>query len=110
MHARFVKVEAKHKASIRGIKRVEMARIPILDLVGVGGYVQENQLHFLSYRLWDSKVRRNGVINRSVRVKVPEYYCPVPVPVPVPAMQVTHDGYTRVVIGVPVCLNYQGNP
>ncbi|KAH1241003.1 BON1-associated protein 2 [Glycine max] len=68
LHARFITVEVKCKTSSTGSNSVGVARIPVSDFVG--GYVPENQLHFLSYRLWDGKVRRNGVVNVSVRVKV----------------------------------------
>ncbi|KAK7292607.1 hypothetical protein RJT34_15458 [Clitoria ternatea] len=68
LHARFIIVEVKCKTSSTGSSSIGIARIPVSDFIG--GYMQENQLQFLSYRLWDGKVRRNGVINISVRVKV----------------------------------------
>ncbi|KAJ1426819.1 BON1-associated-like protein [Sesbania bispinosa] len=70
--ARFITAEVKCKASRGGVKSVGMARIPVSDLD-----LKENQVQFLSYRLWDSNVRRNGVINISMRVKVPECSFPV---------------------------------
>lgn len=71
LHARFITVEVKCKtSSSTASNSVGVARIPVSDFVG--GYVPENELHFLSYRLWDGKARRNGVINVSVRVTVAE--------------------------------------
>ncbi|KAJ1414825.1 C2 domain [Sesbania bispinosa] len=53
--ARFITAEVKCKAS-RGVKSIGMARIAVSDLD-----LKENQVQFLSYRLWDSNVRRNCV-------------------------------------------------
>ncbi|KAI4328744.1 hypothetical protein L6164_021077 [Bauhinia variegata] len=69
MHARFITTEVKCKTSM-GITSVGMAKVPLSDFLG--GYVPESQLNFLSYRLWDRKSRRNGIINLSVRVKMSE--------------------------------------
>ncbi|XP_073222598.1 BON1-associated protein 2-like [Cicer arietinum] len=63
LNAMFIIADVKCKSSWGNIRSVGMARIPVSDL-----YVQD-QVQFLSYRLWDNKVRRNGVINISVRVK-----------------------------------------
>jgi len=54
-----------------GVKSVGAARVAVSEF-NQGGLVAENSLQFLSYRLWDEKGKRNGVINFSVRVaKVP---------------------------------------
>lgn len=74
MHARFIDLQLQCKASNSGNnnKTVGFAKIPVSDFIG--GYVPENYLHFLSYRLRDAKGDKNGIINVSVRVKlVPEY-------------------------------------
>jgi Ca2+-dependent lipid-binding protein len=71
MHARFITVEVQCKTSTGGNKTVGVARIPISDFVG--GHVPQSYLHFLSYRLSDYKGERNGIINISVKAKVPEY-------------------------------------
>lgn len=100
LNARFITAEVKCKAASRGVnscKSIGMARIPVSDFLD--HIVQENQVQFLSYRLRDSEMRRNGVINVSVSVKVPEYSLPVT------GMPVAGDGSTRVVIGVPVWLS-----
>ncbi|KAL1329573.1 hypothetical protein HN51_046691 [Arachis hypogaea] len=68
LHASFITLEVNYKAMM-GINSVGISRIPISDIVG--GYVPQNQVQFLSYRLWDRKIKRNGVINFSVRVKMP---------------------------------------
>lgn len=99
LDARFITAEVKCKAS-KGTKSVGMARIPVSDLVG--HHVHQDQVQFLSYRLWDSKVERNGVINVSVRVKVPEYAFPVM------GMPVAGGGSNGVVTGIPAWLSYQG--
>ena len=106
LHASFLTVEVKCKTST-GIKSVGTARIPVSDFIG--GYVPENQLHFLSYRLWDSKVRRNGIINVSVRVKSPEYSSSMSQPAPVQGMPVAELSPAGVVTGIPVWPNYQRN-
>ncbi|XP_020217933.1 BON1-associated protein 2 [Cajanus cajan] len=108
LHARFITVEVRCKTSSSGSNSVGVARIPVSDFIG--GYVPENQLHFLSYRLWDGKVRRNGVINISVRVKVVEHSCNANSSMPVTGVPVAANGSTGVVRGVPALwLNYQTN-
>lgn len=114
LHARFITIDVKCKTSSRGSgNSVGMARIPISDFIG--GYVVENQLHFLSYRLWDNKVRRNGVVNISVKVKASQNSCSNSVSssvngVPVTGVPVGGNGSTGVVTGIPaVWLNYQRN-
>ena len=67
--ARFLTVEV-HCKTYSGEKVVGMTRIRATDFSG--GYFPDNYLHFLSYRLRDGKGERNGIINLSVRVKVPE--------------------------------------
>ncbi len=108
LHARFITAEVKCKTST-GIKSVGMTRIPVSDFIG--GYIPENQLHFLSYRLWDSKVKRNGVINVSVRVKTAEHFCSNSTILPaVKGVPVDRDRSTGVVTGIPaIWLNYQSN-
>ncbi|KAJ7951096.1 BON1-associated protein 2 [Quillaja saponaria] len=65
VHERFITFEVECKTTM-GIRRVGMARIPVSDFVG--GYLPDNYLHFLSYRLRDFEGNRNGIINFSVRV------------------------------------------
>ncbi|GAU27890.1 hypothetical protein TSUD_159840 [Trifolium subterraneum] len=93
-NARFIIADVKCKTSWGNIKSVGMARIPVSDL-----YVQDNQVQFLSYRLWDSKVRRNGVINISVKVKNLEYSFPVT------GIPVTEIGLNEIVTGIPIWLS-----
>ncbi|BAU00377.1 BON1-associated protein [Vigna angularis] len=116
LHARFITVEVKSKttsssSSLTGSNSVGVARIPVSDFIG--GYVPENQLHFLSYRLWDGNVKRNGVINISVRVKVSERSSCSSNSMPfaaVTGMPVAGNGSTGVVTGIPALwLNYQRN-
>ncbi|XAR54084.1 hypothetical protein NMG60_11029089 [Bertholletia excelsa] len=72
-HAPFLTVEVQCRSSSRsGNKLIGAARIPVTDFAG--GYLPENYLHFLSYRLRDARGERNGIINLSVRVKVPQNY------------------------------------
>ncbi|XP_028069042.1 BON1-associated protein 2-like [Camellia sinensis] len=66
----FVTVEVHCKTYYSGDKIIGTARIPVTDFTG--GYVPENCLQFLSYRLWNRRGEKNGIINLSVRVKVPE--------------------------------------
>nr|ACU16067.1 unknown [Glycine max] len=111
LHARFITVEVKCKTSSSGSNSVDVAQTPVSDFIG--GYMPENQLHFLSYRLWDGKVRRNGVINISVRVKVAEHSsCNLNSMSlsAVTGVPVTGDGSSGVVTGIPaVWVNYQRN-
>jgi Ca2+-dependent lipid-binding protein len=113
LHARFVTIEVKYKT--RGSSSsIGMARIPVSDFIG--GYVHENQLQFLSYRLWDNRVRRNGVVNISTKVKMSQQNsCSNSMSstvngVPVTGIPVAGNGSTRVVTGIPaIWLNYQRN-
>ncbi|CAK8560886.1 unnamed protein product [Lathyrus sativus] len=113
MHARFVTIDVRYKT--RGSSSsVGMARIPVSDFIG--GYVHENQLQFLSYRLWDNRVRRNGIVNISVKVKVSQpNSCSSSMSsavngVPVTGVPVAGNGSNRVVTGIPaVWLNYQSS-
>lgn len=66
MHARYFTVDVGCKTKV-GNRIIGTAKIPASDFLG--GYVPQNYLHFLSYRLWDSHGERNGIINLSVRVK-----------------------------------------
>ncbi|KAM2729144.1 hypothetical protein EV1_000570 [Malus domestica] len=68
-HSRSITVEVQCKTSY-GVRTIGTASIPASDFVG--GYVPEGYLHFLSYRLRDHMGERNGIINISVRMKVPE--------------------------------------
>ncbi|XP_050386848.1 BON1-associated protein 2-like [Argentina anserina] len=56
--------------SKNGARTIGAASIPVSDFIG--GWVPENYLHFLSYRLRDERGVRNGIVNISVRIKVPE--------------------------------------
>ncbi|KAJ4727002.1 BON1-associated protein 2-like [Melia azedarach] len=70
MNVRFVTLQVQCKTS-SGNRSIGSANVPVSDFVG--GYVPDNYLHFLSYRLRDPKGDKNGIINVSVRVKTPEY-------------------------------------
>ncbi|XP_034204922.1 BON1-associated protein 2-like [Prunus dulcis] len=69
MQARSLTVEVQCKTSY-GVRTIGTAKIPVSDFVG--GFVPEGYLHFLSYRLRDRRGERNGIVNISVRMKVPE--------------------------------------
>lgn len=108
LHSRFITIDVRCRTSSTASNSIGMARIPVCEFVG--GYVPENQLQFLSYRLWDSKVRRNGVINISVRVKVSHHSCSGSIPLSATGVPVAGNGSTGVVTGIPaVWLNYQRN-
>ncbi|XP_020219709.1 BON1-associated protein 2 [Cajanus cajan] len=64
--AKCVTLEVQCKTWL-GVRSVGAARIPVDDFLG-GFVAGNNRVQFLSYRLWDGKGRRNGVINFSVRV------------------------------------------
>ncbi|XP_055817412.1 BON1-associated protein 2-like isoform X2 [Solanum dulcamara] len=66
MHARHLTVEVQCKTS-SGIKTIGIAKVPTSDFIG--GFLPEDYLHFLSYRLRNEKGEKNGIINFSVRVK-----------------------------------------
>ncbi|XP_044493945.1 BON1-associated protein 2-like [Mangifera indica] len=70
VHAGYIYLEVQSKSS-SGTRSIGVAKIPVSDFIG--GYVPENYLHFLSYRLRDSKWEKNGIINVSVRVNTPGY-------------------------------------
>ncbi|KAL3829632.1 hypothetical protein ACJIZ3_018434 [Penstemon smallii] len=61
-HARFISVETHS-----GSKFIGSANIPVSDFSG--GYLPDNYLSFLSYRLKDANGEKNGIINLSVMVK-----------------------------------------
>ncbi|XP_061340166.1 BON1-associated protein 2-like [Gastrolobium bilobum] len=69
MHARSITFEVKYKTQMGVIKDVGVARIALSDFLG--GFVPDNCLQFLSYRLRDFDGLRNGIINLSVRVVAP---------------------------------------
>ncbi|KAL2511393.1 BON1-associated protein 2 [Abeliophyllum distichum] len=70
MHARFITVDVQCKAYSGGNKLIGTARIPVSDFSG--GYLPDNYLSILSYRLRDVNGEKNGIINLSVKVKGPE--------------------------------------
>ncbi|XP_038708452.1 BON1-associated protein 2-like [Tripterygium wilfordii] len=72
MHERFVTLEVHCKNSNNSSRIIGTARMPISDISGEY-YTPLDYLHFLSYRLRDDKGERNGIINVSVRAKVPEF-------------------------------------
>lgn len=110
-----VSVEVYCKTAF-GNKLVGAARVPVSDFSG--GYVPESYLHFLSYRLRDQRGERNGIINISVRTKVPpapEHSCSASVSALAPApassigVPVGKSSIGSVVTGVPVWCAYQRN-
>lgn len=66
-HARAMTLEVHCKAS-SGSRLVGTAMVPLSDFSG--GFVPASYLHFLSYRLRDSRGEKNGIINISVRMTV----------------------------------------
>ncbi|OIW04794.1 hypothetical protein TanjilG_16150 [Lupinus angustifolius] len=107
LHARFITADVKCKTPT-GVKSVGFARIPVSDFIG--GFVPENQVHFLSYRLWNRKTTRNEIINVSARV----HSCSNSMWMMAAAKGVAVAGNgsrsSRVVTGIPaVWLNYQSN-
>lgn len=65
-HAQAVTLEVHCKTAF-GIKIVGTASVPVSDFAG--DYLPESYLHFLSYRLRDSRGVKNGIINISVKTK-----------------------------------------
>ncbi|KAF2315342.1 hypothetical protein GH714_038883 [Hevea brasiliensis] len=70
LHERFITLEV-HCKTASGDKTIGTARMPATDFMG--GYLPQNYLNFLSYRLRDAKGERNGIVNVSVKAKLPEY-------------------------------------
>ncbi|XP_073290581.1 BON1-associated protein 2-like [Primulina huaijiensis] len=62
VHARFITVEAHS-----GNKVIGSANIPVTDFSG--GFLPENSMSFLSYRLRDASGEKNGIVNLSVKVR-----------------------------------------
>lgn len=109
MHAQFITLEVQCKTSM-GDKTVGTARIPVSDFVG--GYIPDNYLHFLSYRLRDYSGERNGIVNISARVKVPEYASCSRTEVGVPfgvGVPLGGRNFGGIVTGIPVLSNYPRN-
>ncbi|CAK9319041.1 unnamed protein product [Citrullus colocynthis] len=65
----FVTVDV-HSGNFSRNKIVGTVNIPVSDFLS--GFVPESYLHFLSYRLRDNRGERNGIVNISVRVLVPD--------------------------------------
>ncbi|KAI4377993.1 hypothetical protein MLD38_015539 [Melastoma candidum] len=65
--SRDVVVEVRRRGRRRD-KFVGTTRIPVSDFTGEYFVPVLDHLHFLSYRLWDSKGLKNGIINVSIRV------------------------------------------
>ncbi|KAM6584872.1 hypothetical protein CsatB_011874 [Cannabis sativa] len=65
-HAAALTVEVHCRTAI-GNRLIGTASVPMSDFSG--GYLPENYLHFLSYRLRDQNGERNGIINLSVKTK-----------------------------------------
>ncbi|KAL2330405.1 hypothetical protein Fmac_017986 [Flemingia macrophylla] len=63
--AKWVTLEVQCKTWF-GVRSVGAARVAVDDFLG--GFAAADRVQFLSYRLWDEKGRRNGVINFLVRV------------------------------------------
>ena len=110
-HAPAVSVEVYCKTAF-GNRLIGIARVPVSDFSG--GYLPESYLHFLSYRLRDQRGERNGIINISVRTKVPqapEYSCSASASVSASSIGVPmgKNNFGRVVTGVPVWGPYHGN-
>ena len=110
LHATALTVEVYCKTST-GNRLVGTAMVPISDFTG--GYLPENYMHFLSYRLRNQKGERNGIINLSVRTKVPpaqEYSCSAASSSSATAWEVgvpvgKSDFGCGVVIGVPILVS-----
>ncbi|CAI9781565.1 unnamed protein product [Fraxinus pennsylvanica] len=105
MHANFINVSVQCKAFSSGNKLIGTARIPVSDFSG--GYLPENYLSFLSYRLRDRNGEKNGIINLSVKVIGPENMgwaasCPRPW-TKVPVDNKVSGG---TVVGIPVPYSY----
>ncbi|XP_028769083.1 BON1-associated protein 2-like [Neltuma alba] len=98
VHARFITAEVREKGTMGCVTSIGMARIPVSDFMG--NYLPESRVHFLSYRLWDRKCSKNGVINVSVRVKFSEQHCRT-----VKGVPVGNSDCSGVVRGIPVWLN-----
>ncbi|KAG6582594.1 BON1-associated protein 2, partial [Cucurbita argyrosperma subsp. sororia] len=118
MHSRFLVVEVCRRSSGRKINIVATARVPVADFIA--GYLPENHLQFLSYRLRDEKGERNGIVNLSVRVKMAAGVehsllqkqgigAPVPLPMPQGKFHCGGGGGGGVVTGVPIwSVGYRG--
>lgn len=70
-NSRYITLEVHCKSNSSGKRNIGTVNVPVSDFIG--GYLPENYLHFLSYRLRDSSGEKNGIINISVRVNVPDY-------------------------------------
>ncbi|GMN61273.1 hypothetical protein TIFTF001_030358 [Ficus carica] len=106
-HAEAVTLEVHCKTAF-GDKIVGTASVPLSDFAG--SYMPDSYLHFLSYRLRDSRGQRNGIINISVRMKgpAPEYSCSASVSAPeqmAVGVPVGKSNFGSIVTGVPVLYN-----
>eukprot|EP00257_Ricinus_communis_P001493 XP_002511806.2 BON1-associated protein 2 [Ricinus communis] len=73
LHERFITLEARCKTASAD-RIIASARMPVTDFMG--GYLPDNYLNILSYRLRDTRGERNGIINLSLKVKAAaaDYY------------------------------------
>ncbi|XP_038876876.1 BON1-associated protein 2-like [Benincasa hispida] len=60
-----------HSGNFSRNKIVGTVNIPVSDFLS--DFLPESYLHFLSYRLRDDRGERNGIVNISVRVLVPDH-------------------------------------
>ncbi|MED6127912.1 hypothetical protein PIB30_092593, partial [Stylosanthes scabra] len=91
---RFISIEVRRKKWFGySSGSVGMAHVPVSELFGA---------QFLSYRLWDDKGQRNGIIDFSVRVRPPQQHAPPP---PSSSSRPMRENEDTVVTGVPLFWN-----
>ncbi|MQM17595.1 hypothetical protein Taro_050566 [Colocasia esculenta] len=91
--AGFLAVEVRCREGSR-LHTVGSASIPASDFLG--GVLPADYLHFLSYRLRDSRGERNGIVNLSIRVVQP------PPPLWAPGKRQLDQVREVVALGIPV--------
>ncbi|KAJ1426823.1 C2 domain [Sesbania bispinosa] len=106
--SKYITLEVQCKTWL-GVRSVGTAQIAVSDVLG--GFVGQNCLQFLSYRLWDGKGQRNGIINFSVRVKVPDQYSESSScnSMQIAVKRANINDSNGVVTGIPVFWNYPSN-
>ncbi|OVA14133.1 C2 calcium-dependent membrane targeting [Macleaya cordata] len=93
-NVRFIRVEVQCKTG-SSARMIGEAKIPISDFIG--DYIPPHYVHFLSYRLRQRDGERNGIVNLSVRVKVPLYRTFLP-----SGVQAANENYDGIAVGIPV--------
>ncbi|KAF6154501.1 hypothetical protein GIB67_028393 [Kingdonia uniflora] len=96
----YITVEVQCRSGAGVMTLIGAAKVPVSDFMNA--LMPVGYLHFLSYRLRDRDEERNGIINLSIKAKVPEGYVRPVLPILGGRFQAGNKSYGGVAIGIPV--------